>query len=135
MLHHLEKNDDKPEHLLKDGVVNPAYTLWLTNDGLLISWFLGTIKEEAQPSIAKDATAYDVWSSLEEQLLPITIEKEGLLKNMLMTIKKGSKSLDEYIKEFKSICDNLAAIKKPVDRKSTRLNSSHSGESRMPSSA
>nr|GMD97742.1 Retrovirus-related Pol polyprotein from transposon RE1 [Ipomoea batatas] len=115
VLHHLEKNDDKPERLLKDGVVNPAYTLWLTNDGLLISWLLGTIKEEAQPSIAEDATAYDVWSSLEEQLLPITIEKEGLLKNMLMTIKKGSQSLDDYTKEFKSICDNLAAIKKPVD--------------------
>nr|GMD84145.1 Retrovirus-related Pol polyprotein from transposon RE1 [Ipomoea batatas] len=115
VLHHLEKNDDKPERLLKDGVVNPAYTLWLTNDGLLISWLLGTIKEEAQPSIAEDATAYDVWSSLEEQLLPITIEKEGLLKNMLMTIKKGSRSLDDYTKEFKSICDNLAAIKKPVD--------------------
>nr|GLL27111.1 hypothetical protein L195_g010371 [Ipomoea trifida] len=73
------------------------------------------IKEEAQPSIAEDATTYDVWSSLEEQLLPITIEKEGLLKNMLMTIKKGSRSLDDYTKEFKSICDNLAAIKKPVD--------------------
>ena len=29
----------------------------------------------------------------------------------------------------------LAANMKPLDRKSTRLNSSHSGESRMPSSA
>ena len=30
------------------------------------------------------------------------------------------------------LCDNTGAI---ADRKSTRLNSSHSGESRMPSSA
>lgn len=29
-------------------------------------------------------------------------------------MKKGSRSIDEYLKEFKSICDNLAAIKKPV---------------------
>ncbi|EXC01670.1 hypothetical protein L484_002846 [Morus notabilis] len=61
-----------------------------TNDGLLISWLLGTINEEAQPSIDEDAMAFTLWSSLEEQLLPTTIEKEGLLKNMLMTIKKGS---------------------------------------------
>lgn len=27
----------------------------------------------------------------------------------------GTKSIDEYIKEFKGICDGLAAIHKPVD--------------------
>ena len=101
MLYHLQKNGGKLEASLKDGAVNPVYALWTTNDGLLISWLLGTIKEEAQPSVAEDATAYDVWSSLEEQLLPTTIDKEGLLKTLLMTIKKGSKSLDDYIKEFK----------------------------------
>lgn len=115
VLHHLEKNGVKPEKQLENGKTNPDYTSWLTNDGLIISWLLGTIKEEVQPSVTEDSTAYDVWSSLEEQLLPITVEKEGLLKNMLMTIKKGSKSLDSFLKEFKSICDNLAAIKKPVD--------------------
>ncbi|XP_075474740.1 uncharacterized protein LOC142505585 isoform X1 [Primulina tabacum] len=31
-----------------------------------------------------------------------------------MVIKKGSRPLGEYLKEFKSICDNLAAIRKPV---------------------
>ncbi|KAK3230465.1 hypothetical protein Dsin_002346, partial [Dipteronia sinensis] len=31
-----------------------------------------------------------------------------------MTLKKGSRSLDEYLRDFKSIYDNLAAIKKPV---------------------
>ncbi|CAI9758863.1 unnamed protein product [Fraxinus pennsylvanica] len=31
-----------------------------------------------------------------------------------MKIKKGAQSLDEYLRDFKSICDNLAAIKKPV---------------------
>ncbi|KAK2656860.1 hypothetical protein Ddye_009912 [Dipteronia dyeriana] len=33
---------------------------------------------------------------------------------MLMSLRKGSKTLDEYLKEFKSICNNLVAIKKPV---------------------
>ena len=33
------------------------------------------------------------------------------------------------------ICDWSEVVVSPLDRKSTRLNSSHSGESRMPSSA
>ncbi|XP_024023286.1 uncharacterized protein LOC112092159 [Morus notabilis] len=32
-----------------------------------------------------------------------------------MTLKKGSLSLDEYLKKFKSVCDSLAAIKKPIN--------------------
>ena len=33
---------------------------------------------------------------------------------MLMRINKGSRSIEEYHKEFKFIYDNLAAINKPV---------------------
>ena len=95
---------------------NPVHATWINNDGLIISWIFGTIKEEMQSSVleAESTTAYQIWTSLEEQLLPITVEKEGLLKNMIVTSKKGSRTLDEYLKEFKSICDNLAAIKKPI---------------------
>lgn len=73
------------------------------------------MKEEVMSLIlAEDSTAYQIWTSIEEQLLPITVEKEGHLKIMLMNLRKGTKSLDDYLKEFKSICDNLASIKKPI---------------------
>ena len=36
------------------------------------------------------------------------------MKNMLVNIKMGSRSVEEYLKEFKMICDNLVAIKKLV---------------------
>lgn len=58
-------------------------------------------------------TVYKIWTSIEEQLLPMAVEKEGLLKNILMSIRKGTKFLDEYLKEFKSVYDNFDAIKKP----------------------
>ena len=57
------------------------------------------------------------------------------LKAPIPADKKGGK-LDEMLELFKQVQINLLlldAIKQ--DRKSTRLNSSHSGESRMPSSA
>lgn len=57
----------------------PAYTFWVINEGLLNLWLLGMTKEAAQPSIDEDATTYILWSSLEEQLILITIEEEGLL--------------------------------------------------------
>lgn len=59
-------------------------------------------------------TAYNIWQLLEEQLLPATKEREAQLKNMLMMLKKGQTSLDEYLKKFKNLCDNLAAINQPV---------------------
>ncbi|CAJ2674541.1 unnamed protein product [Trifolium pratense] len=116
VLHHL-LCEEKPEEEVKGDTgeksPNPNYSKWITNDGLLCSWLLGTMKEEVLTIIDGD-TAYEIWTSIEEQLLPATIEKARSLKNMLMTIKKGSRTLDEYLREFKSICDNLAAIKEPV---------------------
>lgn len=38
-----------------------------------------------------------------------------MLVDTLMTLKKGNLSLDDYLKKFKSVCDSLAAIKKPVN--------------------
>lgn len=72
------------------------------------------MKEVISTIYEEDNTAFEVWLALAQQLLPNTVEKEGNLKNMLVGIKKGSCSLEEYLREFKSICDNLAAIKKPV---------------------
>ncbi|KAL6349827.1 hypothetical protein AAG906_001714 [Vitis piasezkii] len=59
--------------------------------------------------------AYDVWNSLEEKLLPMTKEKEVQLTNRLRGLKKGTRSLDEYLREFKGICDALVAVRKPDD--------------------
>ena len=59
-------------------------------------------------------TAYDVWNSLEEKFLPMTKEKDVQLTNRLWGLKKSTRSLDEYLREFKGICDALATVRKPV---------------------
>ncbi|KAK3206953.1 hypothetical protein Dsin_020999 [Dipteronia sinensis] len=60
-------------------------------------------------------SAFQSWNSLEEQLLPMTKEKEILLNESQMSLKKGNLSLDEYLRKFKNICDSLAAVKNPMD--------------------
>ena len=50
-------------------------------------------------------------------------------------IKNHTKKLDDEIFSIKENINYLNSIKELTDRKSTRLNSSHSSVSRMPSSA
>ncbi|KAL5781775.1 hypothetical protein ACOSP7_006804 [Xanthoceras sorbifolium] len=70
--------------------------------------------EEILSMIIEADTAQHVWSSLEEQLLPMTREKEATLKDELFSLKKRSSSIDEYIRKFKTLCGSLAAINQPV---------------------
>ena len=96
--------------------INPAYTTWLNNDGLLTLWLLGTIAEEIFIDLDDTHTTYQVWKSIEDKFLPSSKEKEVLLIDTLMTLPKGNVSLGEFLWKFKRICDNLAANNKPLDK-------------------
>lgn len=49
-------------------------------------------------------------------------DKEFHFKQQLHNIRLGTKKLDEYLKEFKSICDGLAAIHNPIDEDNKIIN-------------
>ncbi|PON75340.1 hypothetical protein PanWU01x14_043070 [Parasponia andersonii] len=110
--------DEKPAEKIKDQngdeIVNPKFSLWIENNGLLTTWLLANMKEEVLSMIIGADTAFQVWFLLEEQLLLVTAEKEAYLKNMRMTLTKGLLSLDEYLRKFKVIFDSLSAINKPM---------------------
>jgi len=55
---------------------------------------------------------------LEESYLQSTKYREFQLKQQLQSNRPRTKKVDEYIKEFKGICDSLAAIHKLVDKDS-----------------
>ncbi|KAL5750215.1 hypothetical protein ACOSP7_024818 [Xanthoceras sorbifolium] len=115
--HHLTVNEKPTAEIENEGkkVKNDHLQIWKTNDGLLTSWLLGTMKEDVLSLVMSETgTAFAVWVAFEQHLLLITIEKESNLKRLLMGIKKGSCSIDKYLKDFKNICDNLTAIQKPV---------------------
>ena len=60
-------------------------------------------------------TAKEMWECLEETYLQATKDKEFRLKQQLQSVKLGTKTIDEYIKEFKGICDGFATIHTSVD--------------------
>jgi hypothetical protein len=117
--HHItstSKPDDEITDSSGTGTKNPNVEWWILNDGLLISWLLGNMKEEVLSMILGGDTTHYIWSSLHEQLLPNTKEgeTEAQLKNSIYAITKGNLSLQEYIREFKELCDKLSAIEKPL---------------------
>ena len=95
---------------------------WEEKDVLLRSWISGTLTEESMYLIVGCSTAKEMWEFLEEAYRKATNDKEFQLKQQLQSVKLGTKTIDEYIKEFKGICDGLAAIHKPVDEDSKVIN-------------
>lgn len=77
--HHLEKGK-KLETGPKDGSKSKASCLEvdmrIENDDLLTSWLLGLMVKKFLGMIVGGETAFQMWSSLKEQLLPTTKEKE-----------------------------------------------------------
>ena len=70
--------------------------------------------EDVLSLIVEGQTACEVWLSIEEQMLPATKEQESWLKDSLYSLKKGNTKLEEFLKKFKSLFDNLTAIGKPI---------------------
>ncbi|KAH0728435.1 hypothetical protein KY284_004300 [Solanum tuberosum] len=79
-------------------------------------------KEESMYLIVGCSTAKKMWECLEEAYLQATKDKEFQLKQKLQSVKLGTETIDEYIKEFKGICDDLVAIHNPVDEDSKVIN-------------
>ncbi len=70
-------------------------------------------------------TAREVWISLEEKYLQATKERELQLRRQLQQPKRDTVSLELYLRNFKSICDSLAAIQKPVFDEDKTIQISH----------
>lgn len=56
-----------------------------------------------------------IWLALEAAFSPHSKSRELYLKDDLQLMKKGNLSVSEYGRQFKSLCDQLAAIGHPVD--------------------
>ncbi|KAH0636166.1 hypothetical protein KY290_036588 [Solanum tuberosum] len=103
-------------------VINPKFLEWEEKDVLVRSWLTGTMTEESIFLIIGCISAKQIWENLEDNYLQASKDKEFQLKQQIQSIKMGSKSVDEYIKDFKGICDSLTAIHKPLDEDSKVIN-------------
>ncbi|GKB95459.1 putative RNA-directed DNA polymerase [Tanacetum coccineum] len=71
--------------------------------------------DEAMAEVLGLQTARDVWLALEAAYSHDSVERMHTLKDSLRALTKGNSTVAEFGRKFKAICDQLAAIGRPVD--------------------
>ncbi|KAF5472860.1 hypothetical protein F2P56_009531, partial [Juglans regia] len=94
---------------------NPKLAEWKQIDQLVLSLLLSTLTEEAMSSVVGLPTSRAVWSRLENTFSHRSKSRELRLKDDLQTMKKNDKSVLEFSRDIKAICDQLAAMGRLVD--------------------
>ncbi|KAF6136971.1 hypothetical protein GIB67_030735 [Kingdonia uniflora] len=94
--------------------LNPDLLAWLRSDRLVKAWITATISEEALGTVVGITTSNDVWNALANAYSQNLQAREFELLFKLQEKKKDSTPLYVYLTEFKSTCDQLNAIEKPV---------------------
>lgn len=98
--------------------VNPEYSTWKKNDVLLRSWINATLSEEALALVIGLESSAHTWLALKEDYVQASQERVFHLQQDLNHMRKDdSTSLHDYLRRYKSVCDSLATIGKPVDNR------------------
>ncbi|KAF3970010.1 hypothetical protein CMV_006245 [Castanea mollissima] len=101
----------------KDDIVvsNPEYTKWKQTDQMILSLICSYLTEEAMSEIVGLTSSCETWQALEASFSHKSKTRELQLKDELQLIKKGTRSVAEYSRAFKTVCDQLSAMGCPVD--------------------
>src|SRR5436190_16461865 len=94
---------------------NPKFVKWIQMDQLVLSLLLSTLTEESMSVVVGLSTSRDVWSRLETTFSHRSKSRELRLRDELQTMKKHDKSLSDFSRDFKAICEQLAATGRPID--------------------
>jgi hypothetical protein len=96
-------------------VLNTAYSIWQKKDQYVLSWINVHLSELVLSTIYGLQTSQQVWTSLATKFASSTRSHVSHLKRQLQTLKQGSKTYSEYLKNAKSWFNQLAAIGNPID--------------------
>lgn len=96
--------------------INPDFTRWKRQDRLIYSGLIGSITESIQPLVSTCKTSADIWNTL-----AVTYNKpsRGHIQQLKLQLKqwvKGTKTIDEYVQGFVTRFDQLASLRKPIDK-------------------
>ncbi|KAJ0752082.1 putative RNA-directed DNA polymerase [Helianthus annuus] len=93
--------------------VNPDFTTWTEKDQTVRLLIQSSLSEEAMAEIIGLTSAKDIWLALENAYINSSLERVYTLQDTLRQMQKGSATVAEYGRKFKSLCDQLAAIGHP----------------------
>ncbi|KAL6334726.1 hypothetical protein AAG906_021385 [Vitis piasezkii] len=93
---------------------NPAYTSWLHTDRHR-RFTLFFSHEESMSEVLGFRHSHEAWHALEVSFSHRSKTRELQLKDELQLMHRGSQSIAEFSRTFKGLCDQLAAIGRPID--------------------
>ncbi|KAM2408031.1 hypothetical protein ACFX1X_027125 [Malus domestica] len=86
-----------------------AYKEWIKQDRALVSLLLATLGDEAVEYVVGCKTAHEAWMNLQDRYATVSRARVNHLKTELLTIKKGSDSVEKYMLRLKALKDQLMA--------------------------
>ncbi|KAF7833293.1 Retrovirus-related Pol polyprotein from transposon TNT 1-94 [Senna tora] len=118
LLHIVEGKNVPLQYLTPDDVKsskeNPDFTIWRKQDKLLLSWLLSSMSESMQTRLVGCKHSFQLWAKIEESFANHTRAKVHLYLTEFRSIKKGTRSMSEYLLRIKALVDSLAAVGNPI---------------------
>ncbi|KAL9993023.1 putative transcription factor interactor and regulator CCHC(Zn) family [Helianthus debilis subsp. tardiflorus] len=118
LLSHVDGSKTAPPQMIENNnkqVLNPDFSTWMHEEQQDIIILNASLTEEALAVTVGSSSARDIWVALEATFCNTSVERVQNLRDNLRALKKGDKSVADYGREFKSICDQLHAVGHPVD--------------------
>ncbi|KAJ0530434.1 putative transcription factor interactor and regulator CCHC(Zn) family [Helianthus annuus] len=118
LLPHVDGSQSAPTPVLTNNgkeVDNPDYVTWIQHEQQAIIILNASLTEEALSITVGLTSARDIWVALEAAFCNTSVERVQNLRDNLRDLKKGDKTVAEFGRDFKAICDQLSAIGHPVD--------------------
>jgi histone deacetylase 1/2 len=90
--------------------VSEAYDQWLVHDQMLFTWLLSTLAESVLPRTIDCRHTFQVWDQIHQYFNAHLKAKVRQLRSKLKTVKKGTKSIAEFVLRVRAIDDTLISI-------------------------
>ena len=96
-------------------ISNPAHTLWIRQDQLILNALIGSISHTIIPFIAQTKTAREAWTVLATTYAKPSRGRIKQAKSQLKLITKGYDSITAFLQSIKAKTDELALLGAPLD--------------------
>ncbi|OIT35369.1 hypothetical protein A4A49_59674, partial [Nicotiana attenuata] len=93
---------------------NPAFKLWQRQDSLVRNAIMASVNPTIASLIAHAATAKHAWEILQTTYANKSQSRIFSLRDTLANLKRDSRSISKYVKDIKSISDDLASSGSPL---------------------
>ncbi|CAH9090912.1 unnamed protein product [Cuscuta europaea] len=90
---------------------NPELSTWLRIDQTIHSWLFATLSWDVLIDVRDLKYSYEIWERLRSRFMSASLARSMVLKRLFDLIKKKfDQSMDNYLREIKTLADDLATI-------------------------